>query len=165
MANVTSALATAQALALEKGPHRGQESAVSHLRIVTDSVTVPVGDVTTSQRIRFGSLPKGAKLIPHLCSIISDHSADVSGAITLTPVDGTASTQSISSVVIARESRFVAASGNSETLTIPVGSIPEVAGETTLAKECYVDFVPASTLTIASTDKTAYCRLVYATIN
>lgn len=165
MANVTSDLATAQALALVKGPARGQEAAVSHLRIMEDSVSLPVGDITTAQRIRFGSLPQGAKLIASLCSIISTHTADIAGAITLTPVDGSTSTQSIASVTIARESRFVAASGNSETLTIPVGSINEAAASVVLAKECFVDFVPASDTTIASSTKTAYARLVYATVN
>lgn len=165
MANITSALATAQALALEKGPARGQEAAVSHLRIMEDSVALPVAVLADDERIRFGTLPQGAKLIASLCSLVSDHTADIAGAITFTPVDGTTSTQSIASVTIARESRTVAASGNSETLTIPVGSINEIAASVTLAKECYVDFTPAADTTIASTEKTAYARLVYATVN
>lgn len=151
MAIVISTIAAKIAQALVKGPSAGSHGAESagKVHILTDTAVMPIGTIAGgTEYVRFGKLPAGAKIIRHLSLLSSNHSATVAGKLTLTPLDGSAGTD-ITGVTMNLEA--------TETTCIP-----DVAAEVTLTKDCYVDFVPTSDLTIASTDKTAYLALAYS---
>lgn len=163
-ASVLSAIATAQALALVKGPGVGihGQSASAPLRILDDSVSVPVGApsvATATDYIRFGKLPKGAKIIPHLSRLTTNHTAAIAGKLTLVPLNGSSPTD-IASVTAHIET--VAVSGNAENLED--GSILENQASVEVTTDSWIQFVPASDLTIASTAKTVYARIVYSSL-
>ena len=162
MSAVLSAIATKQALALVKGPiagSHGPESAAK-LYILADKVSVPVGApaiVAATEYMRFGKIPAGAKILAYLSHVSSDHSAAVAGKLQLVPLDGTAATD-ITGVTALLENTAV--SGNAET---PVTtSVPDVADSVVVTKDSWIQFVPTSDLTIASTAKTFYARIAYA---
>ncbi len=163
-ASVSSAIATAQALALVRGPGAGVhgQSASAPLRILDDSVSVPVGSpsvATATDYIRFGKLPKGAKIIPHLSRLTTNHTAAIAGKLTLVPLDGTTSTD-IASVTVQVET--VALTGNAQDLEH--GSILDNRASVEVTTDSWIQFVPASDLTIASTAKTVYARIVYSSL-
>lgn len=153
-ASVLSTIATAQTLALSKGPHRGPASQISNLRILDDKASVPVGApsvATATDYIRFGKIPAGSVIVPSLSLLSSNHTATISGKLQLVPLDGVSTTQEIASVVVNLET--------SETT-----SIPDVADSLVVAKDSWIQFVPASDLTIASTAKDIRARIVYGSL-
>lgn len=149
-----SATATLQTAALLKGPHRGQAAAKTRVRVIDEVVSVPVGApsvATATDYIRFGIVPAGAKILAPGSLLSSNHTATVAGSLVLVPVDGIGSNQTIASVVANIEA--------TETT-----SIPDAADSTVVTKDSWVQFVPASDLTIASTAKNFWLRLYYAVV-
>lgn len=162
MSNVVSALAAAQLLALSRGPARGAANGqvnAANLRILSEKATLPVEDLTSSEYVRFGIIPKGSKIVPSLCCLSSNHSAAIPGKIQLVPLSG-ATVQEITGVTVLLENTPV--SGNSETPVIT--SVPDVADDLVVAEDSWVQFVPTSTTTIASTAKTMRARITYASL-
>jgi hypothetical protein len=151
MPSASSTLAAAQALALEKGPVFGSNGVAtpSNLKVLSEKVSVAVGTFATTEYARFGIVPKGARIIANMSLLSTNHSATVAGKLVLVPVDGTGSNQEITSVVANLEA--------TETT-----SIPDVADDTTVAEDSWVQFVPGSDTTIASTAKDFRLRLAYA---
>lgn len=164
-ASVLSTNYSAQLLATTKGPGRGvaAPTAAANLRILSDSASIPVGapSVETTQYIRFMKVPKGAIIYPHLVRLSTTHTAAIPGKLVLVPVDGTGSNQEITSCVAQIEALAVAASGNSETLSVEPNSVPDAVADVVVAEDSWVQFVPTSDLTIASTAKTLFLRLPY----
>lgn len=153
-ASVLSTIATAQTLALSKGPHRGPASQISNLRILDDKASVPVGApsvATATDYIRFGKIPAGSVIVPSLSLLSTNHTATISGKLQLVPSDGVGTTQEIASVVVNLEA--------SETT-----SIPDVADSLVVTKDSWIQFVPASDLTIATTAKDIRARIVYGSL-
>ena len=149
MANVVSTIAALQLLALSRGPHRGPVSDASKLHLLDDVATAPVGTVATAtDSIRFGRIPAGAKIIPFLSRLSSDHSALQAGKLQLVPIDGVGTVQEIASVTVA--------------ITAVTVSFLENAAALTVAKDSWIQFVPAADLVIASTAKPFRARIVYA---
>ncbi len=112
---------------------------------------MPVGApsiATATDYIRFGKIPKGSRIIPSMCLLSSNHTATIAGKLQLVPLDGSAITQEIASVVVNLEA--------TETT-----SVPDVADDVIVAKDCWIQFVPAADLTIATTDKDIRARIVY----
>ncbi|MCU0751540.1 MAG: hypothetical protein MUC40_00650 [Akkermansiaceae bacterium] len=163
MANVLSTVAALEAVALVKGPHRGSSALPTHLRILDDKASVPVGApaVTSAQYIRFGRIPAGSKIAPNLSVLSTDHTAAIAGKLQLVPIDGIGTTQEITGVTVLLEDTAV--SGNAETPDIT--SIPDVADSLVVAKDSWIQFVPTSDLTIASTAKAIRARIVYGSVN
>lgn len=154
-APVLSTIAAAQLLALSKGPHRGPASQISNLRILDDKASVPVGApsvATATDYIRFGKIPAGSVIVPSLSLLSTNHTATISGKLQLVPIDGVGTTQEIASVVVNLEA--------SETT-----SIPDVADSLVVTKDSWIQFVPASDLTIATTAKDIRARIVYGSLN
>lgn len=154
MANVLSLVAAAQLLALTKGPHRGPASQVSNLRILDDKASVPVGApavATATDYIRFGRIPAGSVIVPSLSLLSTNHTATIAGKLQLVPIDGVGSVQEIASVVVNLE-------------TTETTSIPDVADSLVVAKDSWIQFVPAADLTIASTAKDIRARIVYGSL-
>ena len=153
MANVVSTLAAKIALALQKGPLNGPSGVTvpSNLKVLSEKVSVPVGApaVLTTEYMRFGAVPAGARVIPSLSLLSTNHSATVSGKLVLVPLDGLGPNQEITSVVANLEA--------TETT-----SVPDVADDLTVTKDSYVQFVPAADLTIAATPKDFRLRLAFA---
>lgn len=166
----SSTTATAQALALVKGPSSGASGASSSsvLRILDDKATLAVGaplvDVSEGDCIRFGVIPKGAKIIPNLSRLVTTHTAAVAGKLVLRPLDGSTVTE-IASVTAQLEALAVSASGNAETLSIENGSILDAINSPAATADSWVEFVPTSDLTIASSTKYMWARIVYSTLN
>jgi hypothetical protein len=155
MAAAVSTLAGLIAAALIKGPNVGHSeiSYPTNLRVLADKVSVPVGVVATAtDYIRFGKVPKGARILPNLSLLSTNHTATVAGKLVLVPLDGVSANQEITTVVANLEA--------TETT-----SIPDVADDLVVAADSYVQFVPASDLTIASTAKDFRLRLAYAAAN
>lgn len=164
-ASVISSLAIAQALALTRGTSAGATNSQS-LRVLDDKATLPVGApsvATATDYIRFGKLPKGANIIPHLSRLTTDHTAAIAGKLQLVPLDGGAAVD-IASVTVQVEALAVAASGNSETLSIENGSVLDNIDSVNVASDSWIQFVPAGDLTIASTAKVIRARIVYGQI-
>lgn len=161
-ASVTSPIATAQALALVKGPSAGVSgmAAAPVLRVLDDKATIPVGapSVSTTDYIRFGMLKKGCKLIPALCRLTTNHTAKIDGNLTLVPLSPDGSLQLSVNATVHLET--VAVSGNAE--NVETGSIPDNADGLVASSDSWVQFSPSSDLTIASTAKTIWARIVYA---
>jgi len=151
MPSQSSALATAQALALVKGPVFGSNGVAtpSNLKVLSEKIALAVGVLLTTEYIRFGIVPKGARIIPSLSLLSSNHSATVAGKLVLVPVDGTGSNQEITTVVANLEA--------TETT-----SIPDVADDLTVAEDSWVQFQPTADTTIATTAKDFRLRLAYA---
>jgi hypothetical protein len=151
MPSQSSALATAQANALVKGPVVGSNGIAtpSNLKVLSEKIALAVGVLTTAEFIRFGIVPKGARIIPNMSLISSNHSATVAGKLVFVPVDGTGSNQEITGVVANLEA--------TETT-----SIPDVADDLTVAEDSWVQFMPGADTTIASTAKDFRLRLAYA---
>jgi hypothetical protein len=146
-----SDIAVAQEVALTRGPGRGSSApdGVSNLRILSDVASVPVGTFATTEYARFGRIPKGARIYRSLGSYIStDHSAAISGTLQLVPINGGAPVTLISGVVANVEA--------TETT-----SIPDCADDVKVDFDGFVQFVPSSNTTIASTPKKIWLRLVY----
>lgn len=154
-ASVLSTIATAQLLALSKGPHRGPASQKSNLRILDDVASVPVGApsvATATDYIRFGRIPAGSVIVPNLSLLTTDHTATIAGKLQLVPIDGVGDTQEITSVVVNLEA--------SETT-----SVPDAAASLAVTKDSWIQFVPAADLTIATTAKNIRARITYASLN
>lgn len=162
MANVLSTIAALEAQALIKGPHRGSSALPTHLRILDDKASVPVGApaVTSAQYVRFGKIPAGSKIAPNLSVLSTNHTAAIAGKLQLVPLDGSA-VQEITGVTVLLEDTAV--SGNAETPDIT--SVPDVADSLVVAKDSWIQFVPTSDLTIASTAKDIRARIVYGAVN
>ena len=164
MSSVLSTIATLAAAALVKGPGRGSSAIPSHLKVLDDVAEVPVAnpaiDVSEGDYIRFGVIPAGAKLCAALSSLVTNHTATIAGKLVLVPLDGSASTE-ITGVTVLLEG--VAASGNSETLTIK--SVPLAADSVSITKDSWIQFIPTSDLVIASSAKKIWARIAYGTLN
>lgn len=161
--SVLSTIATAQTLALSKGPHRGPASQISNLRILDDKASVPVGApsvATATDYIRFGRIPAGSKICAPMCHLSTDHSAAIPGKLQLVPIDGVGTTHEITGVTVLLENTAV--SGNAETPVIT--SVPDVADSLVVTKDSWIQFVPTSDLTIASTAKSIWARIAYAAL-
>ena len=152
MANVLSTIATLETDALLKGPARGSSALPSRLRILDDKASIPVGApaVTTAQYVRFGRIPAGAKIVPSLSLLSTNHTATIAGKLQLVPLDGSA-VQEITGVTVNLEA--------TETTCIP-----DVADSLVVAKDSWIQFVPGSDLTIASTAKDIRARIVYGAL-
>ena len=168
-APVLSAIATAQLLALSKGPGRGVSApkSTADLKILDDNASIPVGApaVDTTDYVRFGRIPKGAIIYPNLCHLSTDHTATIPGKLQLVPMDGVNDTQDITGVKVQREDLYVAADGSAETLQFTAESIHDVRASITAAFDSWIQFVPTSALTIESTAKTIYARIVYGQLD
>lgn len=153
MPNVLSAIATLEAAALVKGPHRGSSALPTHLRILDDKASVPVGvpAVTTAQYVRFGKIPAGSKIVPNLSLLSTNHTATIAGKLQLVPLDGSA-VQEITGVTVNLEA--------TETTCIP-----DVADSLVVAKDSWIQFVPGSDLTIGPLPRTIRARIVYGSVN
>lgn len=149
MPNVTSAIATAQTTALAKGAGRGSHSpqSAANLRILSDKVVLPLGVLANTEYARFGKIPQGAVIYPTLSMLSTNHTANIAGKLQLVPLDGSA-VQDINGV-----------SANQEATTTT--SIASLAADITVAKTSWVQFVPTSGTTIATTEKDLRLRLVY----
>jgi hypothetical protein len=151
MASLDSVIATKQAAALTKGPNvgsHGVESAAK-LRVLDDSVALPVATIATAtDRVRFGMIPAGSKIIPHLTLLTTTHTAAVAGKIYLTPIDGSAASTGIACIA------------NIE--ATEVACMLDNAAAPATTKPCWVDWIPDADLAIASTAKAARLRLIYA---
>lgn len=151
MAAVLSTNYSAQHLALTRGPGRGVSAptAAAVLRIMSDKASMPVGVIATAtDYVRFMRVPSGAIIYPSLSYLSTNHTATIAGKLQLVPIDGTAITQEIATVVANLEA--------TETT-----SIPDVADDVVVAKDCWVQFVPAADTTIATTAKDIRLRLAY----
>lgn len=135
MSDIDSTFAALQLLALTKGPHAGASGpqATRPLFICNDKA-VATGTLTTAQRLRFGVLPAGGRIVPNLSWITSGHTATIAGKIVLRPLDGSA-VQEIASVTITRDAASPAAS------FLTTSEPPEVE------KPCWVEFVPTANTT------------------
>ena len=103
---------------------------------------------TATDKVRFGMIPAGAKIIPHLTLLSTTHTAAVAGKIYLTPVDGSAA------------SAGIACNANIE--ATEVACMLDNAAAPTTTKACWVDWVPDADLVIASTAKEARLRLAFS---
>ncbi len=154
MASALSILATALTAALLKGPAFGNSgvSTPTDLKVLSEKVSVPVGApsvVAAADYIRFGIVPKGARIIPSLSYLSTDHTATVAGKLQLVPITGVGNNQDITGVTANLEA--------TETT-----SIPDVADDTVAAVDSWVQFIPTADLTIAATAKIFRLRLAYA---
>ena len=161
-----SVIATLQALALVKGPSAGSPGpqSAATLYLLDDKATLAVDqtvDVSEGQVIRFGKVPKGAKIIANLSRLCTNHTATIPGKISLVPLSGAAATD-IATVTVALEALAVAASGNSETLSVENGSLLDAADSVSATEESWVVFTPASDVVCATAIKTIWARIVYA---
>ena len=147
MADYTSTIAAKQTQALVKGPVAGSPGSESARPVHSyqDAVT-PTATVTTADRLRFGSLPAGAQIIPGT-SFITSSLTTFGGKIQLTPLDGSAVTE-IASVNVVQEVSTAAKS-------IPTGvEIP------VLVKPSWVDFVPSASAALSAV--TVRARIEYS---
>lgn len=151
MPSQSSALATAQALALVRGPVAGSSGVAtpSNLKVLSEKIPLAVGILLVAEFIRFGIVPKGARVIPSLSLLSSNHTATVAGKLVFVPVDGTGTNQEITTVVANLEA--------TETT-----SIPDVADDLTVAEDSWVQFQPTADTTIATVAKDFRLRLAYA---
>lgn len=135
MANLSSAIAAKTEQAATRGPvgASGLESQ-RPVYCYQDTITTPAGANTVVDKLRFGALPAGAQVLPHLSWITTGHSASVAGKVVLTPVDGSAVTE------------FTG-------LTVTLDSAPNrtflTTQEIVVAKESYLDFVPTAAPSVA----------------
>jgi hypothetical protein len=136
MADYTSTIAGKQLQALVKGPPAGSPGSESARPVHSyQDVVTPTATLTTADRLRFGSLPAGAQIIPG-SSWLTSPLTTFGGKIQLTPLDGSAVTE-INSVNVVQEASTAAKS-------IPSGvEIP------VLAKPCWVDFVPSVSVALS----------------
>ena len=164
MSSVLSTIATLAAAALVKGPHRGSSAIPTHLKVLDDVAEVPVAapaiDVSEGDYIRFGVIPAGSKLNAEMSSLVTNHTATIAGKLQLVPLDGSTETD-ITGVTVLLEG--VAASGNAETLTTK--SVPRAADSVVVTKDSWIQFIPTSDLTIASSAKKIWARIAYGTLN
>lgn len=158
MANVLSTNYSAQLVALSKGPGRGVSAptASATLRTMSDKASMPVATLLSTEHVRFMKVPKGAIIYPHLCHLSTNHTAAIPGKIQLVPLDGSAA-QDITGVTALLENTAV--SGNAETPVIT--SFPDVADDTVVAADSWVQFVPTSDTVIASAAKDLRLRIAY----
>lgn len=149
MPNQTSTIYNAQTTGVQKGVSRGSHSPQSgaNLRIFSDKVVLPVGLLGNTEYARFGKVPQGAVIYPTLSMLSTTHTANIPGKLQLVPLDGSA-VQDIAGV-----------SANMEATTTT--SIPSLGADVTVAKTSWVQFIPTSSTTIATTDKELRLRLVY----
>lgn len=164
MATVSSTLATSQALAMVKGPSAGSAGnlAAPVLRILEDKATLgvanPLLDVSEGECVRFGIIPKGARIIRSLTRLVTDHSAAIAGALVLRPLDGSTAT-TVASVTAQLET--VALTGNAQDLEH--GTMLDCADAPVATADSWVEFLPTSDLVIASTAKSMWARIAYST--
>jgi hypothetical protein len=147
MANLSSAIAAKTEQAATKGPvgASGLE-AQRPVYCYQDTITTPVGANTVVDRLRFGALPAGAQILPHISWITTNNSAAVNGKVVLTPVDGSAVTE-FTGLVVSLDS-------------LPARTLP-TGFDFVLAKESFVDFVPTSAPSVAQ-NISFRARIVYA---
>ena len=149
MPNQTSAIYTAQTLGVQKGVSKGSHSPQSgaNLRVFSDRVVLPVGLLGSTEYARFGKVPQGAVIYPTLSALSTTHTSAIPGKFQLVPLDGSA----------VQEIPGVSANPESTTTT----SMASTGVDHTVAKTSWVQFVPTSNTTIATTDKELRLRLVY----
>jgi hypothetical protein len=151
MASATSVLSAAQAAALIKGPGQGKAgyASAANLRLIDDSATLAVGvTATATDKVRFGMIPAGAKLVTHLTLLTSNHGTAIAGKIYLTPLDGSTASAGIAC--------------NLQAELTEVAAMLDNAACPTMTVDCWSDWIPDADLTSSSTAKTAYLRAVYA---
>ncbi len=151
MASLTSVVATAQALALVKGPASGPSTLASAAPVwlLDDSVALPVATIATAtDKVRFGKIPKGAKIIPHLTLLTTNHTAAVAGKIYLTPLSGAAASAGIAC--------------NANIDSTEVACMLDNAACPAVTEDCWVEWIPDADLAILSSAKVAYLRLFWA---
>lgn len=146
-----SAVATATALALTKGPLNGPSGVTTptNVHCLSENVSVPVGTFATTEYARFGVVPRGARILPSASYLSTDHTATVAGSLVLVPISGTGSNQTIPTVTANLEA--------TETT-----SVPDAAADVLVAEDSWVQFVPGAATTIATTAKNFRLRLFYA---
>jgi hypothetical protein len=151
MPSQSSTLATAQALALVKGPVFGSNGVAtpSNVKVLAEAVTLPVGVLADDEYARFGIVPKGARVLKAASLLSTTHGSTIPGKLVFVPVDGTGSNQEITSCVANLEATEAT-------------SIPDAVADLTVAEDSWVQFTPTSDTTIASTDKLLFLRLFYA---
>lgn len=144
-----STIATAQAAALTKGAGRGSHSPLSaaNLRVLSDKAVLTVGVFANTEYARFGKVPQGAIIYPTLSMLSTTHGVAIPGKFQLVPLDGSA----------VQEITGVSANPESTTTT----SIASAGADTAVNKTSWIQFVPTSNTTIATTDKDLRLRLVY----
>lgn len=162
-ASVISTVATKQALALVKGPGQGAHgsSSAMHLRLLEDKASIPVGAPSMTggtHYVRFGKVPKGAKIIANLSRLVTDHTATIAGKLSLVPLSG-ATAVDIASVTVQLEALAVAHDATS--MTVETGSLLDAVDSVVATEDSWVHFIPASDLTIASTAKNIWARIAY----
>lgn len=146
--NIDSTIAAKQTLALSRGPTVGSSGLESERNVCTytDKLTA-TGTLATTERLRFGTLYAGGRIMPQLSWITSDHSATIAGSIVLTPTDGSAST-TIAGVTITRDAAPGPSFGTGQDYLV-------------VSKPCFVDFVPNAATTFAG-NVTVRARLVFS---
>jgi hypothetical protein len=146
MANLTSALAAKQELAVTRGP-LGPSGPEAHrpLYCYQETITITAPGSTTVDRLRFCALPAGAQVVAHLC-FLSTSGSSVAGKVVFTPLDGSAATE---------------VTGQTIGADTGSGRILPPNGETVLAKESYFDFVPSSPPSVGI-GTSFRARIVYA---
>ena len=139
MPNQSSDIATKQEAALIKGPIVGSHGLESggKLHFIDDKITVPASVLGSGERLRFGKLPAGSKLVPGAVTLSSNHSATVAGSINLSPLDGSAATN-VPGVVI-----------NLEATT--TGSLNDNQDYPIVTKDSWVEFSPTANTTFSGT--------------
>jgi len=166
MANTVSTIAALQVTAQSKGPGRGSPSpqAAAVLRILDDKATLAIGapllTAASGEYVKFGKVPKGAIIYPNLIRLTTTHTAEVAGKITLLPLSGAAGTD-IAGVTAKLETLAVAHDPTSMNV-VPDSGLDCVDSQV-VAEDSWVCFLPTSDLTIASSAKAIWLRLVYGT--
>jgi hypothetical protein len=160
-----STLATAQTLALTKGPNSGSHApaASAKLYLLDDVATMAVDQTITTatpEYLKFGKIPKGAKIVPFLSRLTTNHTAAVAGKIVLVALDGVTAAVEIASVTIQLEALAVA--HDATTLSVVPDSFLDNAACGVATADSWVCFLPASNLVCASSIKTFWARIVYA---
>lgn len=147
MADYTSTIAAKQTQALVKGPPAGSPGSESARPVHSyQDAATPTATVGTSDRVRFGSLPAGAQIIPG-SSWLTSSLTTFGGKIQLTPLDGSAVTE-IASVNVVQEA------------STAVKSIPTGVDIPVLTKACWVDFVPSASAALSGV--TVRARIEYS---
>jgi hypothetical protein len=147
-----STIAEKEELALEKGVSAGPSGLTSRrlVRVLDTQVSLPIGTFPATGTARFGILPKGAQILRRPTEISTTHGSDIPGKLVFTPVDGSTGTQELTGV-------------SAETTTTPAASIPPTATPApVLEKDCFVEFMPTSDTSIASTVKAMMACIAYS---
>jgi hypothetical protein len=140
MPTYQSDIATKQDATILRGPIVGSHGIESggKLHFLDDKYTFPSSTtVATTDRLRFGKLPAGSKLLPGAVTVTSTHSATVAGSFYLTQTDNITNSTAVPGGTI-----------NLEATT--TGTLLDNQDYPVLTKDCWLEFGPTASTTFAS---------------